>query len=93
MPFVETLLYYCLGYKSNTWPEIEHINLSDDTMSEDEMLEPFENLKAQSISETSKIPDLNHHGYQLLETKDQEAIKSSYRYRTYYGTSNSKSLS
>ncbi|WP_349516794.1 hypothetical protein [Leuconostoc mesenteroides] len=80
MPFVETLLYYYLGYKSNTWPEIEHINLSDDTMSEDEMLEPLENLESQPISETNKMPDLNHRGYQLLETKGQDATKSSYRY-------------
>lgn len=68
MPFVNTLLYDYFSIKNQDFPEIPGINLDDDPMEPDEISEPFEYLPPVNAN-SADIPEIDHHGYQLIETK------------------------
>ncbi|MDG9733994.1 condensation domain-containing protein [Leuconostoc pseudomesenteroides] len=79
MPFVNTLLYYYFGTKTQVWPKVDGVNLISDTMKPNEMSEPFENLKKE-MTNRQDTPNLQHDGYQLLETHNSKDSATSYRY-------------
>ncbi|GEP25110.1 hypothetical protein [Lentilactobacillus diolivorans] len=68
MPFVNTLLYDYFSIKNQQFPEIPGINLDDDPMEPDEIGEPFEYLPPVNAN-SADIPEIDHHGHQLIETK------------------------
>lgn len=68
MPFVNTLLYDYFSIKNQDFPEIPGINLDDDPMKPDEIGKPFEYLSPVNAN-SADIPEIDHHGHQLIETK------------------------
>ncbi|WP_311407660.1 hypothetical protein [Liquorilactobacillus uvarum] len=78
-PFIETILYYYFALKTRTLPSIDEVSKNDEPLKPGELLEPFENFQ-QGKEEKQKIPQINHNGHQLLESKHDELGNKSCRY-------------